>query len=102
MSNFLTYCHIHHFPFVEECSHCVNWFNAQPPVDSMTARERVAEVEYYFSKQLFSKLTVKFSRIHDRLNELCGCTVLTHQLSRPDYVKSLAADWSHTTTEVSG
>jgi hypothetical protein len=58
-----------------ECPTCTAWFEHRPAASAMTPTERVAELRTWFPI-----LEISFSKMHQRIEELVGRPVWTHEL----------------------
>lgn len=70
-------CHIHGTTVgaKDSCPDCLAWFEARPDAATMTPEERVTEMG-----QWFGVLEIDFSKLHQRIEELVGRPVWTHEL----------------------
>ncbi len=60
----------------EECSGCVRDFTERQDAKTMTGDERAAEM-----RRWGSQLTVEFGKVHQRIEELVGRSVYTHEMA---------------------
>lgn len=61
------------------CQACMDAFKGRRDAKTMTPEERAAEFEWWGEI-----LTIPFSDLHQRITELVGRDVWTHELARPD------------------
>ena len=61
------------------CPTCVAAFPTRRPVISMTVKERLAELKLWFGVA-----EIDFQMIHQRIEELVGRPVWTHELAAPE------------------
>jgi hypothetical protein len=60
------------------CTDCMTAFETRRDAATMTAEERAAEFEWWGSI-----LTIPFANLHQRIEELVGRSVWTHELANP-------------------
>jgi hypothetical protein len=58
----------------EECPSCLAWFETRPDPATMTPDERVAEMKSW------KTVEISFDKIHQRIQELVGRPVWTHEI----------------------
>lgn len=61
------------------CQPCMEAFEARKYVAEMTVEERIAELQ-----ALENQLTIPFDNLHQRITELMGRPVWTHELADPE------------------
>lgn len=85
------FCPEHGAPLPPACPECVAVM--QRPVSEMTGDARAAELEHWGS----IVLTVEFSDLHKRIEELVGRPVWTHELGTDRFANLLreARTWEH-------
>ena len=66
-------------PKATYCEACMETFNSRRDATTMTAQERADEFRWWGRI-----LTIEFSDLHQRFEELVGRPVWTHELARPD------------------
>jgi hypothetical protein len=69
------------------CEQCVQEYKNRRPVTEMSAEERAAELE-----SISPILTIPFGDLHNRIEELAGRGVWTHELGKRDILQRLAKD----------
>ena len=68
---------------MDMCTDCEMAFENRRPVASMTVSERLAELRGWFGP-----ISIPFALIHQRIAELMGRDVWTHELAYPDSLYS--------------
>ena len=63
----------------EWCPTCIAAFDRRRPVSEMTVEERVSEVLSWLGI-----VEIPFDKIHQRVTELMGRSVFTHEMAYPD------------------
>lgn len=63
------------------CERCLYRLENAPKAADMTPEERAAEVQDFVDKKL---LTVPFEKFHERMEEVVGRPVFTHEFARPE------------------
>ena len=67
----------------EYCALCVDWLASQPVAEKMTPAERADEMDEWIRIRV---LTVPFEDLHERIEELAGRPVFTHELAHPERI----------------
>lgn len=65
------------------CPECVAAFENRKPISELTVEERLAEFE-----NICDIVTMPFSNIHQRVEELCNRPVWTHEFIDPDGLRN--------------
>lgn len=79
-------------PMGTECDACNAFLDNPPDPAAMTGADRRAELDRWGER-----LTVKFSRMHERIEALVGRPVWTHEMASSNFPNLLteAESWSH-------
>lgn len=74
------------------CKRCMRDFKNRPAADTMTGDERAAELERWGGV-----LTIPFPKVHERIEELVGRPVFTHEMGSNhfDELVEEARTWKH-------
>jgi hypothetical protein len=82
-------CHIHGTTVgaKDSCPDCLAWFQTRPDPAMMTPDERVAEMDRWFDI-----LEIDFAKLHQRIEELVGRPVWTHELAHQEALTEEARD----------
>lgn len=75
-------CHLHGTTVEASasCPDCLAWYETKPDAASMTPDERAAEMERWGGV-----LEIEFSLVHQRIEELVGRSVWTHEMGSRNY-----------------
>lgn len=74
-------CDKHGKPQESFCPDCMEAFENRRDASTMTPEERASEFEWWGSM-----LTIPFSDLHKRIEELAGRSVWTHELANPEQI----------------
>jgi hypothetical protein len=74
------------------CEDCTAKWDKRPAVETMTVEQRLAEID-----DLFGPLEVRFTLVHQRIEQLMGRSVWTHELAYPWMLKSELANGDRAT-----
>lgn len=73
------------------CPDCTDDIQTRPDTNEMPGEERAAEVRALLTEPT----TVSFSLIHERITDLMGRDVWTHEFVNPEILAAEAQDWKH-------
>lgn len=78
----------------EACPTCTAWWEQRPDADTLTTEERVAEFDSWGPI-----LEIDFDKFHERMQELVGRPVWTHEFARPEYLRNEILTGTHPTMD---
>lgn len=65
------------------CPTCTEFFANRPDAGGMTVDQRLAEWDSWMGP-----LCIPFGDLHQRLEELAGRPIWTHELAKPEYIRA--------------
>lgn len=74
------------------CDECNNFLQFAPNPKMMTGEERAEELAGWMNRK---KLSVPFTRLHDRVAALVGRDLWTHEMANPEPLIEEARNWQH-------
>src|SRR5688572_1877757 len=94
-------CHFCGTVCTDVCPTCTAAFDHRRDVATMTVEERVTELESWVGV-----LEIEFSKVHQRIEELVGRPVWTHELADPEQLvaeirRGVAADFGDVLNKIS-
>jgi hypothetical protein len=78
----------------DACPTCTAWWHQRPDASGMSAEERAAEFDSWGPV-----LEIDFGKFHQRMEELVGRPVWTHEFARPELLRHEIATNTHPTME---
>lgn len=78
----------------DACPTCTAWWETRPDADSLTTEERVAEFDSWRPT-----LEIDFDKFQQRMQELVGRPVWTHEFAHLEYLRHEIVSGVHPTME---